>query len=148
MRSLILTIILLGVAACTETTGPGGADVYRIANRDTGAVQFRMLDSVNALRGAEGLPQLELSAELIAAAATHSKDMSLQNRPWNFGSDGSNFFQRVARTGYPGTATGEVISESYETELETLAAWMENPEDRVIIMDPRARAMGFSWFQE
>ena len=43
---------------------------------------------------------------------------------------------------------GENISETYETETETLAAWMEDPTTRVVILDPRARAMGFDWFQE
>jgi uncharacterized protein YkwD len=43
---------------------------------------------------------------------------------------------------------GETISETYETELDTLAAWMEQPETRAIILDPRARRIGFSWYQE
>ena len=43
---------------------------------------------------------------------------------------------------------GENISESYETELETLAAWMDQPGTRAVIMDNRAVNMGFSWFQE
>ena len=43
---------------------------------------------------------------------------------------------------------GEVISETYETELETLAAWMEEPGTREVLMDPQASQMGFSWYQE
>ncbi len=63
--------------------------------------------------------------------------MSVQNRPWHFGSDGSSPLDRVQRVGYTGKLVGELISETYETELETLSAWMEQPDTRAIIMDPR-----------
>ena len=89
-----------------------------------------------------------LDAQLNAAAATHSRDMSVQNRPWHFGSDGSSLIERVLRTGYPGRALGENISETFETELETLSAWMDLPDTRNVILDPDARNLGFAWFQE
>jgi uncharacterized protein YkwD len=54
----------------------------------------------------------------------------------------------VARVGYNGRFLGENISETYETELQTLSAWMEVPDTRNVIMDPRATDMGFAWFQE
>ncbi|MEM6636876.1 MAG: CAP domain-containing protein [Pseudomonadota bacterium] len=149
MRVVFLIGLLLTVVACAPTpTTTGGQQVYNITGRQTAEIQFRMLDSVNALRARAGAGQLELSAELIAAAATHSRDMSVQNRPWHFGSDGSSPIDRVARAGYPGPLVGETISETYETELETLAAWMDNPDTRGVILSPRARAMGFSWYQE
>ena len=97
---------------------------------------------------ARGAAPLRLNAELNAAAETHSRDMSLQNRPWHFGSDGSSPLDRVARVGYPGQLLGENISESYEGELPTLAAWMDQADTRAVILDPNARQMGFAWFQE
>lgn len=135
-------------AACTPVpqTGEGGGTVYRIRNADK--VQIRMLDSVNALRQAASAPQVQLNAQLNAAAATHSRDMSVQNRPWHFGSDGSSPLDRVARTGYPGSMLGEAISETYENELQTLTAWMEDRGTRAVILDPKATNMGFSWHQE
>ncbi|MEM6728805.1 MAG: CAP domain-containing protein, partial [Pseudomonadota bacterium] len=80
--------------------------------------------------------------------ATHARDMAVQNRPWHFGSDGSSPIDRVRRVGYAGQLVGETISETYETELETLGAWMQNPDTRGVILDPRARDLGFAWFQE
>lgn len=137
------------VAACTTSSSPVDAPVngaYRIRNADK--LQFRMLDSVNALREAAGQRPVQLNAQLNAAAATHSRDMSVQNRPWHFGSDGSSPLDRVARTGYTGTLVGEAISETYENELQTLTAWMEDPATRSVILDPNAADMGFFWFQE
>ena len=112
------------------------------------AIQFRLLDSVNTLRGAQSLQPLTFDAKLNAAAATHARDMSVQNRPWHFGSDGSSPLVRVQRSGFTGRLVGELISETYETELETLAAWMAQPDTRAIIMEPSARYIGFSWYQE
>jgi uncharacterized protein YkwD len=91
---------------------------------------------------------VELDSSLRAAAATHARDMSIQNRPWHFGSDGSSPIDRVNRVGYPGRLIGEAISETYESELETLAAWMETPDSRAVILDRRANQMGFAWYQE
>jgi uncharacterized protein YkwD len=54
----------------------------------------------------------------------------------------------VQRTGYQGRLVGELISETFETELVTLAAWMAQPDTRAIILAPEARNLGFSWFQE
>lgn len=151
----LLVAVLAVFTACAPVSGPQiGPDglplpqIYRIRPADTADIQFRMLDGVNALRSAAGLPQVELNAQLNAAAATHSRDMSVQNRPWHFGSDGSSPLERARRVGYTGTVRGETISETYETETETLAAWMNEPNTRSVILDPQARQMGFAWFQE
>jgi uncharacterized protein YkwD len=151
MKRVFLTLMAAALtlaAACTPTSysGEGSGKVYRIRNE--GKVQLRMLDSVNALRQASSKPQVQLNAQLNAAAATHSRDMSVQNRPWHFGSDGSSPLDRVARTGYPGSIQGENISETFENELQTLTAWMEDPSTRAVILDPKATNMGFSGFQE
>lgn len=150
----LLALVSLGLSACSTPEprfGPDGRplpQVYQISARDTAKIQFRMLDSINTLRSARGAGPLELSAELNAAAATHSRDMSIQNRPWHFGSDGSSPLDRVRRVGYAGRLLGENISETYESELETLSAWMAQPDTREVILDRRARDLGFAWFQE
>ncbi len=144
-------IFLVSCSAPPATLGVDGKPLpkaYQISQKEAGTIKFRMLDSVNQLRRAAGARPLQLNAQLTAAAATHSRDMSVQNRPWHFGSDGSSPLDRVQRVGYSGGLLGENISETYETELDTLAAWMEQPDTRAIIMDPRATQLGFDWFQE
>lgn len=155
------TVIVAGgasllLAGCTMggSTIPLGPDgkplpqVYNIAAQGDGVVEYRFLDSLNALRQARGAGPVVLNAQLNAAAATHSRDMSVQNRPWHFGSDGSSPQARVQRVGYTGNLLGELISETYETETETLGVWMQAQDQREILLDPRATEIGLAWFQE
>ncbi|MGV8985753.1 MAG: CAP domain-containing protein [Cypionkella sp.] len=155
-RSALILGVAATLAACAPKSAPAplGSDgrplpkVYRIAPGDESAISYRMLDAVNSLRQSKGAPQVSLNAALIAACATHSRDMAVQNRPWHFGSDGSSPLVRVRRSGYTGKLLGELISETYETELVTLSDWMSQKDTRDMVLDPRATEMGFSWYQE
>ena len=150
----LMLVAVIGLSACQPAAPSLGSDgkpiakAYKISDSEASKIPFRMLDSVNTLRTSAALAPIALDEQLTAAAATHSRDMQVQNRPWHFGSDGSSPVDRVRRAGFTGKLVGEVISETYESELETLGAWMSQPDTRRIIMDPDARKMGFSWFQE
>ncbi|MCB6178023.1 CAP domain-containing protein [Rhodobacter sp. Har01] len=155
-RAIVLLAPALLVAGCVSGSNdvPLGADgkplprVYRITPDVAQDIPFRFLDGMNTLRAAKGLQPVAFNAQLNAAAETHSRDMSVQNRPWHFGSDGSSPLVRVQRVGYGGRLLGELISETYQTELETLSAWMAQGDTRTVIMDPSARDLGFAWYQE
>ncbi|MGB3146279.1 MAG: CAP domain-containing protein [Paracoccaceae bacterium] len=142
------------LGGCVSNQTAVGADgrplpvAYKIGPNDVSRVTYSMIDSANRLRATAGAPPLTLNAQLTAAAATHSLDMSVQNRPWHFGSDGSSPILRVQRTGYAGRMLGENISETFENEIETLTAWMSVPDTAAVILDPAARDVGFSWHQE
>ncbi len=152
---LAMGLVLPALAACGRVGMPSfgatagrGSGVYRINDAQAKAIPFRALDTVNAIRRASGLTQLQFDAALNAASLTHSRDMSVQNRPWHFGSDGSSPLARVQRLGYQGRFLGELISETFETEIQTVSAWMKDPNTRGVLMDPEAMRMGFAWYQE
>jgi uncharacterized protein YkwD len=149
--SILISVLLVGCAPQEIQMAPDGKPVpkiYDIKAHTTAQIQFRMLDAVNVLRSSRSLTSLQLNAQLNAAAATHSRDMSVQNRPWHFGSDGSSPLDRARRLNYTREFLGEVISETFENELDTLSAWMENKNTRAVIFDPNALELGFSWYQE
>lgn len=145
---------LLLTAGCAVTPDQTAGEtearkrVYRVSNTGSSKVTYRMLDALNALRAASGAAPLNLDTSLTAAARQHSRDMSVQGRPWHFGVDGSSPYDRVQNAGYDATLLGETISESYETELETLTAWMERDDTRAILLNPQADEVGFGWYQE
>lgn len=148
-----LLVSLFALSACDlpgTTTGDGasGVTVYRINKRIERKIPGNVLEAVNSLRAAKGLDPVELSPELTVAARRHSADMAKQNRPWHWGSDGSSPIDRVADAGFSGRFLGENISETYEDELLTVAAWVEEAETRDVILNPDAKFMGISWYQE
>jgi uncharacterized protein YkwD len=152
---ITLGLLAFGMTACqqvpTTRSGPDGMlilDIYQIIPSQETEVQYRMLDSVNALRIENGLGAVAFDERLNAAAAIHSRDMARQDRPWLFGSDRSTPVDRAQRAGFSGRLLGETVSETYETELQTLDAWMSQSDTRSIILAPNARSMGFAWFQE
>ena len=101
--SILISVLLVGCAPQEIQMAPDGKPVpkiYDIKAHTTAEIQFRMLDAVNVLRSSRSLPSLQLNAQLNAAAATHSRDMSVQNRPWHFGSDGSSPLDRARRLNY------------------------------------------------
>lgn len=150
-------IALAALAACSAPAAAPmrlGADgrpmpvIYRISEADVPRIQIRMRDGLNTVRRSSGLQPVEFNLQLTSAAATHARDMSIQGRPWHFGSDGSSPIDRVRRVGYGGEFLGETISETFETELETLTAWLEQRDTRAILMEPRVSEIGFAWHQE
>ena len=154
-RFFVVLAAMLMVGACAPQEriqlGPDGNPlprVYRITPDMSDDIYFRFLDSTNVLRNAKGATPLAYNSSLNAAAETHSRDMSVQNRPWHFGSDGSSPLSRVQRAGYHGSLKGENIAETYQSEMETLATWMKSQDQRDVILDPAARDLGLGWFQE
>ena len=151
MRFLLPCLISasLVLSACANN-GPAtnSEGVYKIRSGDTADIQYRMLDSVNALRAGAGVAPLQLNASLTAAAETHAKDMSRQQRAWPFGSDGSTPYDRIQRAGYFGGLVAEVYSQSFETELETLTAWVNDAAWGSELLDKDATDMGFAWHQD
>ncbi len=84
---VVLAIGLLLMAACTpgtgSNTGPGDRPlrpIYAIKPSDAARIQYSILDGINSLRRAGGLQTLIFNAKLNAAAATHARDMAIQNR--------------------------------------------------------------------
>jgi len=142
----------LALSACSPAVTTGidgnGVRVFEITSREANQIPYRVLDTVNELRAARGVGPLELSSQLNAAAATHSRDMAVQNRPWHFGSDGSSPLERVRRTGYDGRFIGENISETFESDVETISAWMAQSDTRDVLLSPNARRLGVAWHQE
>lgn len=148
MRLLAGILCLAALAACAPqpTVTAGGVRIIQPA--ETNAILVRHVDTVNALRSERGRPPVTLSARLTAAARTHARDMSVQQRAWHFGSDGTSPKDRAQRAGFAGRILGENISESFDDEVTLFQSWLSDPLTRRVMLDPRATDIGFGWYQE
>lgn len=105
---------------------------------------------LNRERVARGLAPLALNAQLSAAAQAHAEDVARSNRTINaqaghIGSDGSNVFERVARTGFGAYSWGRRLGENwawYRNPTDAFAMWMESAPHRANILHPLFREMG------
>ena len=146
LAGLLLLTALIPACAPTGPNLPSGA--YQIRPGDVPEIQYRMLDSVNALRASAGVAPVALDARLTAAAQAHATDMSRQRRAWPFGADGSSPYDRVERAGFDGALVAELYAQTFETELDTLAAWVDDGAWGAEILAPDATDMGFAWQQD
>jgi len=142
--ALSLTM-LLAVSGCVTETEPG---VTRITAAQANSIRLNQLDLVNAVRAQAGVPPLTLSAELTAAAETHARDMAVQLRAWNFGSDRSAPQTRAERAGFVGLVTGEDVAETFLDNVGIFQVWIADPRSRQAMINPRATHMGLGWYQE
>jgi uncharacterized protein YkwD len=136
-----MVVVSLTLSAC----GAGG---NTISSGAATKVRDQHVEQVNDVRAQAGMPPVILSAELTAAALTHSRDMAVQRRAWHFGSDATSPQDRAARAGYFGTILGENIAETGGDIEELLPIWLSDPETRRLILHPSARDIGFGWYQE
>ncbi|WP_112321008.1 CAP domain-containing protein [Oceanibium sediminis] len=144
---ITLAACLMFAAACTS--GTQVVDGVRIiSDSEVNGIRTAHVDAVNAFRSTQGQPPVRLNAQLTAAAATHARDMSVQERAWHFGSDGTSPQDRATRAGYAGRVLGENISESFDDEVEVLQSWLNDRFTRRVMLAPEADTVGFAFHQE
>lgn len=97
---------------------------------------------LNDLRLRQGFQGLALDAAMSEASAAHSLDMLSHNFLGHTGSDGSLFTERLDRAGYAGFALGEVVAAGFDGLDAVLQAWLDAPDQRAQLLDPRANEFG------
>ena len=126
---------------------PAGA----LADRDytkTALDPDRARDLINQYRRDKGLKPLQLNAELTAAAKAHSRDLAQWDRISHFGSDGSNPWDRVKRTGYHARLAAENVGTGQVDFQEVLRGWKESPGHNKNLLLPDATHMGIALVQD
>lgn len=144
ITALILAFAF-GLAACVPISGTPS---NRINPRDAHSIRLNQMDLVNTIRAERGLQPVTLSAELTAAAETHGRDMAVQLRAWNFGSDHSSPQTRAERAGFVGLVTGENVAETFLGPVEIFQAWLSDPRAKAAMLHPDATHIGLGWYQE
>ncbi len=105
-------------------------------------------DLINQYRRAKGLKPLTLNAELTSAAKAHARDLARWDRISHFGSDGSNPWDRVKRTGYNAQVTAENVGTGQASFDEVLKGWKESPGHNKNLLMRDASHMGIALVQD
>ncbi|WP_072370861.1 CAP domain-containing protein [Hyphomicrobium sp. NDB2Meth4] len=105
-------------------------------------------DIINQYRRDKGLKPLKLNAELTEAAKAHSRDLAKWDRISHYGSDGSNPWDRVKRTGYHARLAAENVGTGQVNFTEVMRGWKESPGHNKNLLLPDATHMGIALVQD
>lgn len=131
----------------TYDKAPRGA----MAGRDfstTGLNAEQAREMINAYRKQNGLKPLKLNASLTEAAKNHSRDLAKWDRISHFGSDGSNPWDRVKRTGYNAKLAAENVGTGQVTIDEVMKGWKDSPGHNKNLLLKDADHMGIALVHE
>lgn len=108
----------------------------------------RARDLINKYRRERGLKPLSLNPQLSEAAKTHSRDLAKWDRISHYGSDGSNPWDRVKRTGYNAKVAAENVGTGQIDFSEVLKGWKDSPGHNKNLLLTDANEMGLALVQD
>lgn len=143
LRVLVCLVMLAALPACMET----GVMPPRPAGRPEAPPQLdpeAARAAINAYRAGKSLRPLALDARLTAAAEAHVRDLARHDRISHMGSDGSNPWQRIKRTGYAPRLAAENVAAGQATLAETVQDWKDSPTHNANLLNAEATQMGIA----
>jgi uncharacterized protein YkwD len=99
--------------------------------------------AINTVRARYHLVQLKTEWRLQTVARTRSANIVV-NSSLTHAQPSSLTWKMVRRLGYRFTASGELLAADFSTASLMVAAWMNSPAHRSIILNPRLRDIGVS----
>jgi uncharacterized protein YkwD len=105
-------------------------------------------DLINAYRKQNGLKPLRLNTALTEAAKAHSRDLAKWDRISHFGSDGSNPWDRVKRSGFNAKVAAENVGTGQTTIAEVIKGWQTSPGHNKNLLLADADQMGIALVQD
>lgn len=124
--------------------------INSLAHAQTNDATAEMLFRLNRERIVRGLTPYALSPQLTLAAQAHANDLAKSGKlrtpaEGHIGTDGSNVFDRVARTSYGAYSWGRRLGENwahYRDVTTTFTEWMESQPHRANILHTLYREVG------
>ncbi len=99
---------------------------------------------INNYRKTRGLKTLQVDVQLTDAAKAHSRDLARWDRISHYGSDGSNPWDRVKRTGYNAKLAAENVGTGQNSIEEVFKGWQKSPGHNKNLLLADARQMGIA----
>ena len=118
------------------------------SNRRVRLDPLRAAKLINAYRRKNGLKPIKLHSKLTLAAKRHSLDLARTDRISHYGSDGSNPFDRVRRSGYRPRLAAENVGTGQLSLGEVLKSWKASKGHNKNLLLKGVRHMGIALVQD
>jgi uncharacterized protein YkwD len=122
-----------------------------LGDRDYSATRLdpdKARELINQYRKEKGLKPLKLNAELSNAAKAHARDLAKWDRISHYGSDGSNPWDRIKRTGYNARVAAENVGTGQVSIDEVVKGWKDSPGHNKNLLLSDAEHMGIALVQD
>jgi uncharacterized protein YkwD len=145
-------VFLLAIVASVYLALPGVAEPAgaRVSAVELTSLDHTVLQQLNAIRKLHGLAPLTLNSSLGSSSAQHSVEMGQRGYFEHNSADGTVFWKRIQRF-YPSSrfsywSVGENLlwSSPSVDAAQAMQMWMNSPEHRANILNPRWRQIGVS----
>ena len=146
MRLLATIAALLAVLFATVHAAPAGGQDVLLERRV--ALEQAVVDELNTVRAARGVPPVRTTNGLRSAAVQHSRAMVLRGFFSHTSADGTAFHDRIRRhyasRGWATWSVGETLfaSSGATDAAAVVAAWLKSPPHREIILSSAWRNTG------
>ena len=98
---------------------------------------------INQARAEANVPALTVNVQLTQAAQGHSADMACNNFLSHFGSDGSGWWERAGRAGYPSPSVAEILA--IGTPQDAMNQWRSDAGHWQFVMNAAATEIGIGY---
>lgn len=148
IRALAVVVALVAVVGAVAPAPAVSARAH--AGSTLSSLEFGVLRDLNAIRAQHGLVPVRLSSPLTASATQHSREMAADGYFEHASADGTVFWKRIQHwygsNGYGFWSVGENLlwSSPDVSAAAALQLWMNSPEHRANILNPRWREIGVS----
>ena len=142
---VLALVALMGALAAPAAQSSKAATHVALSSLESG-----VLADLNQIRAQHGLQPVKISARLTASAAQHSREMGADGYFQHSSHDGTAFWKRIGRwygpNGYGYWSVGENLlwSSPQVDPARAMQLWMNSPEHRANILNPRWREIGVS----
>lgn len=141
---LLLVLLIAGLAACVEGPSSFAAPEQRVALAQVSLNPQEAREMINRYRAKNGLQPVSLNPKLTEAARRHCEDLARHDRISHTGSDGSNPWKRVVRTGYKAKLAAENVGVGQRSLSEVFRNWQASPGHNRNLLLSDATQMGIA----
>ena len=134
LLACLMFAVLLIPAVRTTQAAPRKIDISPLAGR--------IIELVNVQRMAAGLPSVTVNPTLMVEAQRFSAVQADLGRLSHRGNDGTTAGQRFTRAGYNWRNYGENLAAGQTTAERVVAAWMNSPTHRGVILHAQMTEIG------